>query len=284
MARHEEVPAWRAALIALLDPGLPNSSARQFLAESLEHENAQVRAAAIRALAPAPGSYSLLRTLRNDSNRLVRLDASWATLHPLHRDSANNAELMAYLDLNSDQPAGVARQAQLALTERRMDDAVRWIDKAADWDPSAGSYHLKGRVYHASGRLPEAETALRKAVDLDPRVADHHYALALLHAELERPHKALLALQETVKADPAFGRAWYNLGLGHAALEQLDEAIAALQKAELLMPDSPEAAYARATVHLRQNDLPHAREAINAALKIEPDFAPALQMLQAIER
>ena len=284
MTRHEEVPAWRAALIVLLDPGLASSSTRQFLAKSLEHQNALVRAAAIRALAPAAGAYSLLWTLRNDSNRLVRLDASWATLHPSIRESTSNTELMAYLELNSDQPAGVARQAQLALTERRMDDAVRWIDKAADWDPSAGSYHLKGRVYHATGRIPEAETALQKAVDLDPRVADHHYALALLHAELERPQKALLALQETIKADPAFGRAWYNLGLGHAALEQFDEAIAALQKAELLMPDSPDAAFARATVHLRQNDPSRARAAIKAALKIQPDFAPALQMLRTIEQ
>jgi len=283
MAREEEIPAWRAGLIGLFDPRELDTADGQFLKQSLDHESPIVRAAAIRGLAPVPGSYPLLHPLRKDPVRLVRLDASWATLHPSFRESASNTDLMTYLNHISDQPAGALRQAQLAITERRMEDAVQWADRAAKWDPSAAAVHMKGRVYHAAGRLPEAETALQEAVKLDPRVAEHHYALALLEAEMKHPQKALQALKATVKVDPEFGRAWYNLGLGHAALEQLEEAVNALLKAEALMTDSPDAAYARATVHLRQNDHARAREAIHASLKIQPDFAPALQIQRGLD-
>jgi predicted CXXCH cytochrome family protein len=275
MTRSEEIAAWRAALVALLQPWADRQEVSAILRDSLTNESPWVRSAAIRGLARLPGSYNVLSPMRADSSRLVRVDAAFATLNTLERDVASYRDLQEYLGFVSDQPAGALRNAQRALAEGRADDAERWARKAADWDQSAGSRQLLSQFLHAAGKATEAIAAAQQACDLDPASADNAYTLALLCAEAGRVQEALDALQKTVKLDPQFGRAWYNLGLAHAQLEQLSEAATALARAGELMPDSADPPYALATVCLRMNDPARARTAADQALATRPDHAEA---------
>ena len=279
MARSEEIVAWRATLLALMRPWAEEPAVRAMLMESLAHEHPLVRSTAITALNGTPGAYDAIKPLRKDASRLVRLDATWATLNAMENDPASHQELVAYLNTVCDQPAGALRQGQRALAEERTAQAEEWMRKAATWDASAVPHYLLGRVLHRNGKMSEAESALRAAADYDPTNAEYPYTLALLYGEMNQPENVLRELQKTVTLDPAFGRAWYNLGLAHAAANRLDEAAAALIKAESLLPQSAEVPYALATVHHRAGQPQAARAAAGRALIIDPGYGPARQML-----
>jgi len=283
LAGDEEVPAWRAILMNHLGRWAHEAPVQAFLRESLTNENPLVRSAAIRQLAPIAGTKPDLIALRDDPVRLVRLDAVWRTINPLERDQAHREELMQYINYISDQPAGAVRQAQLAVVENRLDDAEPWIRKAVSWDPtSPAAQHMLGRIMTMRLGYEKAEEAFLKASELEPQSAEHPYALALMYAEMERPHKALNALRKTVLTDPLFGRAWYNLGLAHAQLNALNDAAEALKTAERLMPESTDPPYALATVMLRQKDMHSARDAVLRALQINPRHQPSRQLLRGL--
>jgi tetratricopeptide (TPR) repeat protein len=280
----EEIPAWRSVLVSMLGSFNQVEGVRPHLEKALAHERPLVRSAAVRALRGQPGAEPLVMPLRKDPVRLVRLDAAMATLRSAQWDAPGHRELMRYLDATCDQPAGAARQSEVALAEGRAEDAEFWMRRAADWDQSSPAVQqMLGRVLNMRGKNREAEQFLRKAEKLDPENPDHPYTLALLYAEMGRPGEAVKALQKAVKLDPEFGRAWYNLGLGYAQAERLDDALKALTQAQRLLAESPDPPYAAATIYLRKGDVPAARRVVQESLKRAPDYQPALNLLRQIE-
>lgn len=278
----EEIIFWRATLLTLLRPWVDQENVRALFRISLTHPHPLIRSAAVNALHGTADAYPLLTPLRQDSSRLVRLDATWATLNPLENEPVSYRELAAYLDTISDQPAGALRQGQRALAEQQPARAESWMRKAVAWDPSAVPHYLLGRVLHQIGRGGEAESMFRKAAELDPANAEYPYTLALLYGELNQPARALEQLKKSVALDPGFGRAWYNLGLAYAAAEQLPEAIGALTQAEALLPGTAEAPYALATVYARAGQPVAARSAAQRALAREPRHQPSAQLLRRL--
>ncbi len=280
MARSEEIDAWRAALIGVLQPWFHRPEVRALVEESLKHPSPMVRSIAVRLLSPAQDAIPLIGPLQSDPSALVRVDAAWAaTQHRTRTEPPAYKELREYIDHTSDQPPGALRQAQLALAEDRHADAESWARKAAQWDPTGAAHNLLARILHAIGKRGEAIQNFRAALRLEPTSPDHPYALALLLAETGDVQEAVKLLQKAVELDPPFGRAWYNLGLGLAQQNRLEDAIAALRQAEKLMPDSPDPPYARATVHLRLGDIPAAKDAARKALAIQPNHPAAKNIL-----
>jgi tetratricopeptide (TPR) repeat protein/nitrate/TMAO reductase-like tetraheme cytochrome c subunit len=277
MAASEEIDAWHAALTAMLQPWSANDTVRKFLQGSLTHPHPLVRSAAIRSLQDAP------ITALSDPSALVRADATMARYerHPGH-PPPTLAELRAYLNNICDQPAGALRQAQLAMIEKRTNDAEAWTIKARDWDPSAVPHYYLGRLQHTMGKLPEAVSNLTVAAQVAEDNAEYSYTLALLIAEGGDNDEARRWLEETVRRAPDFGRAWYNLGLALAGQEKLKQAREALVRAESLLPGSADVPYALATVFAREGELSAAREAAERALNIAPDHAPSLGLLRSL--
>ncbi len=282
MTREEDNAVWRASLLALLAPYSYLPAVSSLMQESLTHPDAIVRSAAVNALAAAPEREALLAPMRADSSRLVRLDATRATMDTVPRGSAAYAELQSYFTLNADQPSSAVRLAQLAQTEGRLEDALRWTAKISELDPSDGSYSVKGRLLQSLGRPADAAEAFRSAIARNPDEPQHHYMLALILGELQDLQGTIASLQETVRLDETFGRAWYNLGLAQAQAEQLDNAARSLMKAEALMLHTPEPPFALATVYLRQGKPDRARSAASRALKRDPAHGPSARILQQV--
>lgn len=281
MTRTEEIAAWRAALLGILQPWSHRPVVRSLVEKNLTDPSPMVRSACVRILSPMLDALATLKPLQSDPSALVRVDAAWAAVQ--HRTAVEPlayGELVEYIRHTSDQPPGALRQAQLALAENRQADAETWARKAAKWDPTGAAHNLLARILHAIGKRGEAIQNFRAAMRLEPTGADHPYALALLLAETGDTSETIKLLQKAVDLDPGFGRAWYNLGLALAQHNRLEEAVTALGQAEKLMPDSPDAAYARATVHLRLQDVPAAKEAARRALAIQPDHAASKALLQ----
>ena len=276
LSASQEIPLWRASLIALLNPWSGQAAVSSFLVEELTHVDPMVRAAAVRALSPVPGAAPLLATLRDDPTRLVRLGAAWVDPAGADLSSDLATEQEQWLTVNSDQPAGAVRRGQQALARRDFAEAKRWIRIANDWDPAAYSHHLLGRVLHASGKTPAAIAEITRAIEMEPTGSEYSYELALILAETGDTAGVIKYLELTVANAPDFGRAWYNLGLAYAGQEKLASALRALAQAEANMPGSPDAAYAAATIHLRTGDRAAAIEAGERALA-HPPHNPGLR-------
>ena len=77
-------------------------------------------------------------------------------------------------------------------------------------------------------------------------------------------------------------RFWRNLSLAESKTGEPDKAIEAILRAEQLDPQNPDYPFTRATIHMesRRNDL--ARQALDRCLEIDPQYPPALEMLQAM--
>jgi len=279
MAATEEVEAWRAALVGMMNAWSHESSVQNFLRGELSHTNPLVRSAAIRSLQEAPAN------MMSDTSALVRVDATMAHLQRFPNvKPPTYAELKTYLDNISDQPAGALRQASLASVEQRPDDAEMWAKKALAWDPSPVPYYVLGRLLHQNGKLLEAISNMTTAAFMDEANAEYSFTLALAMAEAGRADLALQWLEESVRRDQSFGRAWYNLGLAYSGADRLRDAAKALKQAEALMPDSAEPAYARATVHMNMKDTKQAVAALFSALQADPQHQPSQQLLRQLSR
>jgi predicted CXXCH cytochrome family protein len=279
LAKTEEIDAWRAALVGMLGSWGALPDVQTFLLEQLAHPHPRVRSAAVAALANVPGHSERLAAMRADPSALVRVDATLATLSP-SLSAKSRAEVFAYLQNISDQPAGALRQAQTALQEGRTNDVIPWTANLVAWDVSAQSFYMAGRLQHAAGHIVPAVSNLAAAARIDTNSAEFSHALALALAEAGNEPIALAWLEETVRRDPRFGRAWYNLGLAYAAQERLPEAIRSLRRAEKHLPHSGDPSYALATVHLRSGDPASARSAVQAALQREPEHQASRALLE----
>ena len=282
LAKSEEIAAWRAVLVSSLTQWEQHTDVRAFLEKSLGDESPLVRSSAARALTGDPDAESLLKPLWNDPVRLVRLDAAWGARPALDQKLPVYAELTDYLAAISDQPAGALRQAQFALDEHRMDDALKWSGKAATWDATSGDAHqIHAVVLNAAGKRDDAMAELRKASKVDPKNAQYPFMLALLCGEAGQADEVVVQLKKAVALDPDFGRAWYNLGLALAQKEDLAGSIPALEHAEALLPYTPEVPYARATVLARAGRMDEARKAAYRAQAL--GYASATELLKEMQ-
>ena len=79
--------------------------------------------------------------------------------------------------------------------------------------PLAQPYYNLGLSYAAMNNQPEAEKALKKAVEIKPDYAEAHYNLGLLYSRAENYAPAAVEFKEAIKAKPDYAEARYNLGV-----------------------------------------------------------------------
>ena len=177
------------------------------------------------------------------------------------------------------------RRAQLAMSRNELDEAAKWMRKAITIDgTSAGAREAYAVLLSQMGRTPEAITELLEAQRLQPENPQYPYLLALASAELGDNEGTEKHLRQALELDPAFDRAWYNLGLLQASQGKTGAALDSLLAAEKVNPRSPDYPYARATIHYRRREMEQTVEAIQKALAIQPDYPPAMQFLQQLQR
>ncbi len=151
---------------------------------------------------------------------------------------------------------------------REMNDVVRARPRYADgWMSLAGAYL---RI----GQLAEAESALKKAAELDaksdaplsqlaflylrtnrfqeaadvlgrmtqinPKDVDAYVNRGLALNRLDKTTEAVESFKKAVALNPRHPVAWYNLGISYMSLKQYDNATAAFQQVTNLIPDDPD--------------------------------------------
>lgn len=123
---------------------------------------------------------------------------------------------------------------------------------AAQHPSDADTLNDLGNLLLLAGRLGEAESAYRRAIELDPQHAGHRYNLALLLDRRGDVLGARKALEEAVKLDPEHAWAFYQLGKVLHEQGQVKAAVKAYAEALYLDPDL---ASSRVNPHVIENRL-----------------------------
>jgi tetratricopeptide (TPR) repeat protein len=281
-----EIPYWRAVSAGLLESWEFQAPVRDALLRGLRDSNALVRAECVHGLeqAAATGGTEVTAALREkleDPVRAVRVAAAWALRSTLELSSKPGAELVHFLAINADQPAGQMERGALALARGDGLEASRHYAKAIKWDPnSAAIRHDYAVVLSGLNQKQEALEQLQAACRLEPVNAEFQYKLALAWNELGKTEETIAALQTAVRLDPGHARAWYNLGLALNSTGRTEEAVQSLIRAESVDSSDPRSPYARATILARLNRWEEARRAAQRALEIDSQFEAARELLR----
>ena len=96
------------------------------------------------------------------------------------------------LDLDPNDPASLCLLGMLRYRQKRPDDALDALNRSASLNSTnASTQNYIGCVLADKGLSAQAETALRKAVELEPNYADAHFNLAWVYAKEEPPSLAM---------------------------------------------------------------------------------------------
>jgi tetratricopeptide (TPR) repeat protein len=245
-AAQDDNPYWRASAMGMLGDYVSRADAVTRLIAGLSDPDPLVRMQATAALAPRLSAreavvVQALSGRLSDPVLAVRLQAARALRQA-------TPELLAYLDLNADQPAALFERAAMLM----------------DRDPAAALPLLERSVSFSGG-------------DVQVRMA-----LAVVYSRLSQPAAAGEQLVAVTTLAPELAEGWYMLGLHHSGQGEVPAALAALSRAESLAPESPEPPFARATILRDQGRLPEAMVAARRAVELgHPQSAALLRSLSA---
>ena len=147
---------------------------------------------------------------------------------------------------------------------------------AGDPTKTVVAYNALGLTYYKMGKLDLAETALRKALEIDQKSAFIWNNLGLVALERGHDQEAFLDFQKGSELDPKYVQARLNKAVVYLDCGDYKHARTELERAVEIDPNDPEAQVALGVAARGDGKLDHARRAYERALDIEPDYPPAL--------
>jgi tetratricopeptide (TPR) repeat protein len=156
-------------------------------------------------------------------------------------------------------------QARLLLTEA-----------GGDVSHTVVAYNALALTYYKMGKFELAETALKKAADLDPKSAFVWNNLGLVAFERGHDQEAFLDFQKASELDPKYVQARLNKAVVYLDCGDYKRARADLEKATEIDPNDAESQVALGVASRGEGKFDQARKAYERALDIEPDYPPAL--------
>lgn len=197
-------------------------------------------------------------------------------------------------------------------------DIVMWKDVIAKRPENERGYLGLGSNYFRMGKIDDAETAFRKAIELDPSYADAHYNLGnclfrkhlftdaakayreSLHVgrdsaatyynlantlkKLGQRDQAIKHYRRAIRLNPRHAKAMVNLGNTLREMGKLEEAMERYHRALRVAPNHFMAHYNMAVVLGIQGELEQALKAYDKALKIKPENGKARREREQILR
>jgi predicted CXXCH cytochrome family protein len=195
------------------------------LATALGDSDANVRLAAVEALAQAPVALRqrYLSPLLSDPVLAVRIEAAHALVGepeqglPAAQQQAMAkaiAEYIAVQTYDADRPEGRMSLGNLAAQRGDAEGAIREYRKAMELEPSfVASYINLADLYRARGNESLATRTLREGLARNPKEAALHYALGLALVRDKQPAEALAELQAATRLAPQNARYAYVYGV-----------------------------------------------------------------------
>ena len=161
--------------------------------------------------------------------------------------------------------------------------ALAHFDEVIDAAPDFHLAHLnRGIGMAAVARNAEAENAIRRAIELEPRYPESHAALAVVLLSEERNDEAEAALQQALALDPAHVEALRGLGMVYLLTDRADLASSYFLRASKLSPLDLGLKVELAGAYIQASNLPRAEETLREVLRADPAFNFARHQLAAL--
>ena len=149
----------------------------------------------------------------------------------------------------------------------------------AEEDPQ--QYISEGQALFEKGDMEAARVQFKNAMQLDPRLVETYYGLALLD-EKEKNWSAMKAnLQEVIRLDP--GHADAHVKLGFLLMGNLDKAKEQVEIALKLEPENINTLLLKSHILYQEKNYAEAISLTEKILKIEPDKADAFWLKATIQ-
>ena len=165
----------------------------------------------------------------------------------------------------------------------RLPEAETALRKALEHDPQNGGVRFElGVLYQEQNRLIEAAAELERAIVIDPHMAGAHGQLGRLYRRQGRFAEAEAALRKALELDPRDGCAQFELGVLYEGQSQFMQAAAEFEKTIAIDPKYGEAHCQLGRIYRRQGRWPGAEAALKEALAISPRDGSACIELGAL--
>jgi tetratricopeptide (TPR) repeat protein len=193
-------------------------------------------------------------------SEIYRLDPSdaesalWlARLYRLRNEhDTAEAVLRGMLKEDPDNEPAIEQLTQLLLDEGKAPEAIGLLEEVTSRSPSSAMLDLLGDAYTQSHDLPNAETAYRKAVELDPSELSHQRGLGQTLMAEEKYSEALAVYQKLTEVMPDDADVYLRMAQIYRELHQLGKAEDNLVKARQYAPGSLEVMYNEAMLYQAQ--------------------------------
>ena len=181
-------------------------------------------------------------------NRLDPTDtesALWlARLYRLKNEHDKSEQVLrGILKTDPDNEQAVEQLTQLLMDEGKSEDAVSLLEGITQHSSSPVLMDLLGDAYTQAHELGKAETAYRKAAELDPSELSHQRGLAQTLLSEEKYSEALKVYQKLSDLMPDDSDVYLRIAQIYRELHQLDKAEENLVKARQYAPGSLEVMY-----------------------------------------
>jgi len=180
--------------------------------------------------------------------------ALWlARLYRLHNEPDKAEQVLRKMleDDPANEPA-VEQLTQLLLDGNKADEAIKLLEGMTAHSSSATVFDLLGDAYTQNHDYAKAETAYRKAVELDPSELSHLRGLGQTLLTEEKYSDALEVYQKLADLMPDDSDNYLRIAQIYRELHQLDKAEENLVKARQYNPGSLEVLYNEAMIYQAQ--------------------------------
>ncbi len=82
----------------------------------------------------------------------------------------------------------------------------------------------KGNIYSKEGKYQPAIKEFRKAIKINPKIADYHYNLANMLFALDKVKEAIIEYKKAVSLNPLDSDYYRNLGIAYIATREINKA------------------------------------------------------------
>ena len=162
----------------------------------------------------------------------------------------------------------------------KSQEAQTALRKAIELEPDFAEAHSNlGNILRDLGNLKQAEISTRKAIELEPDLADAHLNLGNILRDLGKLEEAELSTRKTLEINPNNANAFSNLGGILIDLGKLEEAELSIRKALEINPNLGEAYFNLGTVLKDLGKLKEAEISTRKAIELNYNSANAYSNL-----
>ncbi len=264
--------------------------------QALSHENALVRASALRALdnSPVEQRLTLARPLLNDPIRNVRLAAARIVAHipesttgPGHQDSSNQAREMwlSYLKDNQDRAETQVELATYYINNGESKLAEKAFDRAILLEPRYSSPYLNQAEYlRRQGRLSHAMDVLQQGLKVATEPAGLHHLLGILYVSQGDLNSALKPLQLAAEQQSNNARFGYVYAVALHDAGQVAKSLEVLENSLMESPWDPACLQSLVLYSMEQEESKRALVPAQKLADLYPDNLQVQQLFQKIQR